>query len=212
MKRLPILVAVMCGLAGCSASTTDTASLASALEVAQADFCTDRAAASACRETYDTCVTAAGADATATQACVDALHACLPPPPHARGGGDGCVGMEGDGGGPRGEHHHGDGGVDGHHGGRGGGHEGGRGPQPDAAAVQACRDAEQACLTADPADTTCVDTERQCVRAAFAAAFEAACTDAQAACTDASTEGCTEILARCAAGIGAGADGGSCAD
>lgn len=210
MKNLPPLAAALCALSACSNSTTDTASLASALQVAQTDYCADRAAGDACRQTYDACVTTAAGDATATQACVDALHACLPPPPHAGREGDGCLGGMDDGGvrpgrgGPGGDGDHGPGE-------RGPSAHRGAGPQPDQAVVQACHDAEQACLTAAPADPTCVETERQCVHDAFAAAFAAACADAQTTCTDASTPECADILARCAAGIGAPpGDGGTC--
>jgi hypothetical protein len=67
--------------------------------------------------------------------------------------------------------------------------------------VQACRDALTACQTANAADTTCVDTEHACVKAAFDAAFEAACADATVRCANDTSEPCTRILERCAAGV-----------
>lgn len=215
-----LVMALTCtGFAACGVDTAvSVEETAAALETVQADFCAFRAQADACRATFDACVAGAGAD---VEACRTALHDCLPPPPARppREGGGRCEGM-GDGGVrppppllPDGGvgHPEGPGGPGGH---RGPGGHGGRGPgpQPEPAAVQACRDALTACLAATPGDATCIETERSCVRDAFRAAFEAACADATAICATISDEACTRLTQRCAEGVDGrvDSDGGVC--
>ena len=215
------------GFAACNASTTTSvAETAAALETVQSNFCEFRAQAEACRAAFDACLAVAGADEAA---CRTTLHDCLPPPPprpEGMGGGR-CEGMGPGGGGvrppppllpdgglpppPPGGPHQGGRGP----GGPGGPHPGGAGgppPQPEPAAVQACRDALTACLAATPGDATCLETERTCVRDAFRAAFEAACADATTACASLPAEACTRLTQRCAEGVDGrvDADGGVC--
>lgn len=200
-------------LAACGTdSATSAAETAAALETAQTDYCTVQAAAEQCRADYDACVLAAGAD---TEACRQALRACLPMPPDRRGGGDGGHCMHGDGGARPPRPPPGDGGVppEGHPGGR---HGGGRMPHPDPAALDACRTALADCLAASPGDATCLATEKTCIRDAFRAAFDAACADAAAGCTNlpanAPAEACTRLQQRCAEGVDGrhDGDGGVC--
>lgn len=205
MSRSPwLLVASLSTFAACGLSSTETvAETADALEAAQCDLGALETAAAACRATYDTCRTAEGAN---LEACRQALHECLPPPPDRRPRGergDGGECMRDEDGGRRPPPPPGaDGGrPEGHH---GPGRHGGRGPHPDPAAVQACRDALHACLTANPEDPTCRETEHACVRAAFGAAFLAACDEATVRCANDTSEPCTRILARCAEGVGGG--------
>ncbi len=202
------LTAAACGS---ESSSTTTAETTAALETAQCDLGTFEEAAAACRATYDACIAVEGAD---VDACRSALHDCLPPPPDHRGHGDmdeGCrppddfdgglppprdgrddpppPPRDADGGfsgGPRGDHGH---------------------PpivQPDAAAIQACRDALDACLAADATDVTCRQTEHDCVRAAFEAAFQAACDTATTDCADDTSTECTQLLRVCSEGVAGG--------
>lgn len=214
MRLNRLVMALTCtGFVACNAgSTTSVAETAAALETAQADFCNFRAQADACRATFETCLAAAGADEAA---CRTTLHDCLPPPPprpEGRGGGRGgghCEGMD-DGGLPPPGGPHPDG-----RGGRGGPHPGGPGgppPQPEPAAVQACRDALTACLAASPGDVTCLETERSCGRDAFRAAFQAACADATAICATLPAQACPRLTQRCAEGVDGrvDVDGGVC--
>lgn len=200
MKRVLAAMLTMTAVACGVDTTTSVATTADALETAQCDFGGFEAVAQACRATYDACVAAEGADVAV---CRAALHECLPPPPdHAGRGGD-CDGGQRP---PRGPRPELDGGMppppprdlDGGHGGR----HGGRGPHPDPAAIQSCRDALASCQAADPTDVTCVETEHACVRAAFEAAFQAACDEATVRCASETSEACTRILARCADGVG----------
>ena len=93
LNRLAVALSLT-GFAACDTSTTSVAETAAALETAQTDFCTFRAEADVCRQTFDACVAVEGAD---VEACRTALHDCLPPPPERHGGGGGCENM-GDGG------------------------------------------------------------------------------------------------------------------
>lgn len=205
IRRPWLLVASLTTLSACGLSSTETvAQTADALEAAQCDLGALETAAAACRATYDACIAADGADLAA---CRQALHDCLPPPPDRRprgehgDGGDCQRGEDGgqrpppplDADGGRPEAHRGHGGP-------------GRGPHPEPAEVQACRDALDACLAADPADTTCRETEHACVRAAFEAAFQAKCDEATVRCANDTSDACTRILARCAEGV----SGGTC--
>ena len=216
MNQRRMYLAAACVLVtACGVDTsTNVSSTAAALEVAQCDFGSFDAAAAACRTTFEACIAVDGADVAA---CRTALHECLPPPPdragHMDGDGGSCRGHgDADGGmrgpppgggmgGPRGPRPDGDGGVRGPH--------QGRGPHPDPAAIQACREALNACVAADATDTTCETTESSCVRAAFDAAFQAACDEATVRCANDTSEPCTRILARCAAGVGG--TNGTCA-
>lgn len=201
LKRVVLLTMFTGFAAACGIDlTSDAATTAAALETAQVDFCTVKAAADQCRDGYDACILAAGAD---TEACRQALHECMPRPPDRRGPGGHCEGR-------------GDGGVrpppplppDGglppppHGGRRHGGPRGGVSPEP--AAVEACRATLAACLTATPGDASCITTERACIKAAFQAAFDAACADAAAGCTqlpaDAPADACERLQRRCAEG------------
>jgi hypothetical protein len=156
------------------------------LTTAQCDLGTASSRTQGCTDDYSACLAADGAD---TAACIATLESCLEPRHRENPPGEGmCSGH--DGGRPEGAGHDGR-----------GGHRG-RGPHPDAAALQACRDALDACLVATPTDLTCIDTSRACVRAAFDAAFTAACADASANCTGDASEPCTRLLERCAAGVG----------
>jgi hypothetical protein len=191
--------------AACSDTTDLVTTDSSQLLGAQCTYDDFRATADACFATYETCATASGAD---VEACLDALHACLPPPPRPPGGpGPG----------------HGDGGCD-HDGDRppppdgfGPPPDGGRPPPPGGDGqhrpppplpppeeVQACRDALDACLVATPSETeTCRDTAHACVRDAFAAAFQARCEEAATRCAEpgAPADKCADITARCAQGV-----------
>lgn len=227
LNRLVMALSVSGLFAACNASsTTSVAETAAALETVQSDFCSFRAQADACRATFDACIAVAGADQAA---CETALHDCLPPPPPRPAGGGhggGCEGMGPDDGGVRpppplrpdgGQPPPGGPRGPGGHEGRGGpGGPGGAGgpppPQPEPAAVQACRDALTACLAATPGDAACLETERTCVRDAFRAAFEAACADATAICTTLPADACARLTARCAEGVDGrvDADGGVC--
>jgi hypothetical protein len=207
-RRKLLLAALTFTAAACgSESLTTTAETTAALETAQCDLGAFEEAAAACRATYDACTAADGAD---LDACRSALHDCLPPPPDHRDHGPGDL----DGGcrppPPPGA----DGGLpppprDGHDGPPPGA-EGGRPPrgapivQPDAAAIQACRDALDACLAADATDVTCRQTEHECVRAAFDAAFQAACDTAEADCANDTSTECTQLLDVCAQGVAGG--------
>jgi hypothetical protein len=203
-----LLIAVCSVAAACGDSTqlVDTATADSALQTTQCNY----GGASACFDTFNSCIAAANADLTA---CNDALHACLPPPPArpdggmpggCRGGhggfdsdGDGRGGFGGPGGAPPPLP---DGGLPppppgDHHG----------GPPPiDSAAASACHDALNTCLAGDPTDPrTCFDAERQCVQDALRADFQAQCTAALAACTGVTSDACTRITQRCNDGVGA---------
>ncbi|MBL8933076.1 MAG: hypothetical protein JNM69_00895 [Archangium sp.] len=222
---LAALPFVACGTA---TSALDVATETSALVTAQCDAQSSRAAVDACFTTFEACKTAEGA---VEADCRTALDACLPAgvPKHARrghGGGDGgCPGMGGGEGGrpeggpgglaglfgpPRGGHDGGAGGRGGH-GGRGHG-GGGRGPVGiDDAAVQACQATAQSCIAAGTDEQTCRDAARTCIHDAFAASFATRCQELADACA-ASGEDCTEINARCAAGISEPPAPGTCSD
>lgn len=207
------LTAAACGSDTSSATVAETTA---ALETAQCDLGAFEEAAAACRATYDACIAADGAD---LDACRSALHDCLPPPPDHRGHGpgdmDGGCSPPDEAGGLPPPPPDADGGLpppprDGHDGPPPGA-DGGRPPrdgapivQPDAAAVQACRDALDACLAADATDVTCRQTEHACVRAAFDAAFQAACDTAEADCANDTSTECTQLLNVCAQGVGGG--------
>ncbi|MER2562498.1 MAG: hypothetical protein ABTQ32_17370 [Myxococcaceae bacterium] len=220
---LAALPFVACGTA---TSALDVATETSALVTAQCDAQSSRAAVDTCFTTFEACKTAEGA---VEADCRTALDTCLPEgvPHRARrghGGGDGgCHGggegrpeggrpeggrPEGLGGlfaAPRGGH---DGGVGGH-GGRG---RGGRGPVGiDDATVQACRATADSCIAAGTAEQTCRDAARTCIHDAFAASFATRCQELADACA-ASGEDCTEINARCAAGIKEPPAPGTCSD
>lgn len=226
--------AVLAGLAACAGSdtTTTTSEAAAALDTAQCSFQSDHAAADACFQAFQACVTAAGADEAA---CRATLAACLPPPPPGRGPHGPPPDFDGglrpppppppppgfDGGlpppppgGPHGGGCDGMGPPPGGEGPRGpGGPGGGGGPlvQPDPVAVQACHDALDACLAASPGDASCFQTEHDCMHAAFDAAFQALC--ASITCDPATDVDCARLVQRCTEGVGGrpGAfDGGTC--
>lgn len=192
-----------------SASSTDTtAEASSALQSAQCDFQSFKAAADACFATFASCKSDADAGTGTVDACKSALHECLPPAPPSRHKGSppprgpndtDDIGEDhppppADGGAPpKGEH--------GPHGkvdkGKGGG------PGPDSDAIQACHDALAACLSADGADQeACVSTEDACVREAFRGPFKAKCADAEPKCAeDGASDSCTNVKRCCKDGV-----------
>ena len=189
MTRTGMLLGICTLVAACDGSNqlVDTATAASELQSTQCSF----GGANACFDTFNSCIAAEGAD---VQACNDALHSCLPPPPARPDGGmaGGCPGMGG-GGGPRGP-------FGGGHGGPG--RPGGAPPPIPSAAASACHDALDACLAASPADPrTCFDTEHSCVGDALRAEFQARCDLATAQCAGSTDAACAEITQRCADGV-----------
>jgi len=233
MRLNRLVMAFSCtAFAACGVDlTTSVAETATALETAQTDFCAFRARADACRQDFEGCVAAAGAD---REACRATLHDCLPPPPpRPEGMGGHCEGMDDGGvrpprppggpgepsgpggpgepprppGGP-GEPPRPPGGPGEPHGPGGpgephgpGGPDEPRGPRPEFAVIQHCRDVLTTCLAASPGDATCIEAERACERDAFRAAFEAVCTDAAARCAAEPNDECIRLTRRCAEGI-----------
>jgi hypothetical protein len=207
-------------IAGCSTGTTSTSSDLVTQAVTTATLTHDQI--KQCYDDFDSCIAAAGTDATAIDACKTTLQGCLPTPPDpppvpnlcadADGGvkpphGD-CNGGGGPGQPPPPPPDGGPGGGPGGHGGPGGPGGPGVPPGPPLSpaghlAVATCHAQLKACLAAGADKDTCVSTAHQCVHDALAADFAQLCSDAATACAACATPSdlCTKIAAQCAAGL-----------
>jgi hypothetical protein len=199
-------------IAGCSAGgTTSTSSDLVTQAVTTATLTHDQI--KQCYDDFDSCIAAAGSDATAIDACKTTLAGCLPAPPDPPPVPNLCADADGGMKPPP----HGDC--------NGGGKPGQPPPPPDGSkpgepppgggkggpplspaghlAVVTCHAQLKACLAAGTDKDTCVSTAHQCVHDALAADFAQLCTDAANACAACATPSdlCAKIAAQCAAGL-----------